>query len=90
MGDVTTSDCECPYCQRPIEIEWCWSVVPPRAVGPNSGEVVDDGTGTLKIPRYPRRVECPACGNAVVVEHELVPRFFAHFDDEEREDDGDE
>lgn len=79
MSDVTTSECECPRCGRPVEVEWGWSFVPSWAITPDSGEVVDEacGAGLRGVPRYTRRLACPTCGAPLEIDHELMPRFFA-------------
>ena len=37
---------------------------------------------------FSQRATCPTCGQRLLIDYEFVPRFIAHFDDEEASDGG--
>lgn len=69
---------ECPNCRRNFPVTWGWEATKFAYLDDTDGEVVTD-RDCLDATRvtYRHMVECPHCGARLLIQHELVPEFFA-------------
>lgn len=69
---------ECPHCRRQFPVTWRWTALKTAYLHDEDGEVVTD-RDCLDATRvtYRHHVECPHCGARLLIQHELVPEFFA-------------
>lgn len=70
--------CECPRCRRRIIVRWNWDTLKTAYLHDEDGEVVTDSDclDAMRVA-YQCHVRCPHCGTRLVVQHEMMPRFFA-------------